>query len=214
MTTGFNTEFRFNERLYHVQTEDKGVANPVIQTLVYVRGEILDSLRRNYSSLLTDSTGYESEVLRQMQTQHQQVVSDIKNGKYDFTPNDNSSRQKVFNNRPMEDAIVEYLQKDGDKDILELILQAPLTPKFDSSFVFLIKARLCVTKAPIQGADVSVKFISGLKKAFTLKTGKTDEQGMFGTSIKMPNAQPGNCAVVVSCASEHGSDEVRVFVSL
>ena len=41
MITGFNTDIKHNEKVYHVQTEDKGVGNPYIESLVYVGGEIL-----------------------------------------------------------------------------------------------------------------------------------------------------------------------------
>jgi len=44
--TGFNTDIKHNEKVYHVQTEDKGLQNPYIESLVYVGGEILDSVLR------------------------------------------------------------------------------------------------------------------------------------------------------------------------
>ena len=34
------------------QTEDKGLANPKIETLIYVGGEILDNYRSSYEDLL------------------------------------------------------------------------------------------------------------------------------------------------------------------
>jgi len=39
--TGFNTDIKHGERVFHVQTEDRGLTNPVIESLVYVGGEIL-----------------------------------------------------------------------------------------------------------------------------------------------------------------------------
>ena len=38
--TGFNTDVKYRGTVYHVQTEDKGAANPLIETLIYKGGEI------------------------------------------------------------------------------------------------------------------------------------------------------------------------------
>ena len=43
MITGFNTDVKYKGVIYHVQTEDKGTTNPLIETLIYRGGEILGS---------------------------------------------------------------------------------------------------------------------------------------------------------------------------
>ena len=43
MITGFNTDVKYRGVVYHVQTEDKGEGNPMIETLIYKGGEILGS---------------------------------------------------------------------------------------------------------------------------------------------------------------------------
>ena len=48
MITGFNTDVEYNGRIYHVQTEDRGSSNPVIESLVYAGGEVLASVRTPY----------------------------------------------------------------------------------------------------------------------------------------------------------------------
>ena len=40
MITGFNTDIRHNDKVYHIQTEDKGLQNPYIESLVYVGGAV------------------------------------------------------------------------------------------------------------------------------------------------------------------------------
>ena len=49
MITGFNTDIKHNEKVYHIQTEDKGLSNPYIESLVYVGGEILASKKTSYA---------------------------------------------------------------------------------------------------------------------------------------------------------------------
>jgi hypothetical protein len=214
MATGFNTEFKFNERVFHVQTEDKGIANPKIQTLVYVRGEILDSFQSDYSDLLENGSASENGVSRRMEEQHKNVVADIKNGKYETTPfSQVTSEGGVFSDRPLEEAIFEYLQNEGAVEALELILARPLAPKYGSSFDFSLTARLCNSKSPIVDAKVSVKLISNFEKPVELMTGKTDQHGKFTASVGLPPSQPGNCAILLSSVSEHGNDEIRAIIS-
>ncbi len=49
MITGFNTDIKHGEKVYHIQTEDKGLQNPYIESLVYVGGEILASKKTSYA---------------------------------------------------------------------------------------------------------------------------------------------------------------------
>jgi hypothetical protein len=214
MITGYNTDVRHGNRIFHVQTEDKGLANPKIETLIYVGGEILDSYRGTYEDLLTEFPLQESSIQVRMDDQHKSVIRDIKNGKYDTTPNDPLlAERSVFNDKPLDQAILEYLQLEGDTDTLEMVLDEPMVPKFGELFNVRIRARLCVSQNPVAGADVVVRLISSLKKAGTLATGRTDAEGCFSTKVELPPSQPGHCAVLISCASEFGNDEVRALIT-
>lgn len=215
MITGFNTEFKFNNHVYHVQTEDRGLASAKIQTLIYIRGEILDSFRGDYSDLSQNPPVSESDILRRMEEQHKQAVNDIKNGKYDFTPGDPLlSEECVFNDRALEDVLLEYLKEQGDSEVMELVIHEPLKPKFSSQFGFSIVARLCNSKLPVPEAKVSIKLISSFQKAIELMAGKTDDSGAFSGSVELPPGQPGHCAILLSCSSEYGNDELRAFISV
>ena len=214
MITGYNTDVRHGNRIFHVQTEDKGLANPKIETLIYVGGEILDSYRGTYEDLLGDFPLQDSAIQARMDDQHKSVIRDIKNGKYDTTPNDPLlAERSVFNDKPLDQAILEYLQAEGDTDTLELVLDEPPTPKFGERFQVRIRARLCVSQNPVAGADVAVRLISSLKKAGTLTTGRTDADGNFSTQVELPPSQPGHCALLISCASEFGNDEIRALIT-
>ena len=68
MITGFNTDVKYRGVVYHVQTEDKGTANPLIETLIYKGGEILGSRRLPYGDVVKD--GSESAITKLMEDQH------------------------------------------------------------------------------------------------------------------------------------------------
>jgi hypothetical protein len=202
---------RHGNRVFHVQTEDKGLANPKIETLIYLGGEILDNFRSTYEDLSTTPPVLESQIQVRMDEQHRAIIRDIKNGKYDQTPPD-LMEQQAFNDRPLDQAILEFLQQEGDVDTLELVLEHPLKPLFGTLFQVRIKARLCQTQAPVKGAEVTVKLVSSLKKATALLSGQTNEDGTFAGEVQLPPSQPGQCAVVVSCSADQGFDEVKATV--
>ncbi len=214
MITGYNSDVRHGNRVFHVQTEDKGVGNPKIETLIYLGGEILDSYRGTYEDLLADPMVQDQVIQARMDEQHKSIIRDIKNGKYDTTPSDpQAAEQKVFTDRPLDQAILEYLAHEGDTDTLELVLDRAIQPVFGRTFTFSVRARLCISQGPVPGADVAVRLISSFKKAGTLASGKTDADGLFSAQVDLPASQPGHCAVVISCSSDFGNDELRALIS-
>jgi hypothetical protein len=80
--TGFNTDVKYHGTVYHVQTEDKGEANPLIETLVYKKGEILASRRLPYVDLVKDRSD-EGAITKLMEDQHRGMILEIKRGRFD-----------------------------------------------------------------------------------------------------------------------------------
>jgi hypothetical protein len=79
--TGFNTDVKYRGLVYHVQTEDKGAGNPIIETLIYKGGEILGSRRLPYKELV--STNDEPTITRMMEDQHKAMILEVKRGRFD-----------------------------------------------------------------------------------------------------------------------------------
>lgn len=82
MITGYNTDVRHNEVVLHVQTEDKGLANPCIESLVYVGGQVLASKRASYAELLAQGKE-EKDIVALMDHQHRTMIAAIRHGKLD-----------------------------------------------------------------------------------------------------------------------------------
>ena len=80
--TGFNTDIVFDGTTYHVQTEDKGLARPMILSLVYDRGTILASKRTPYDDLLAGELD-EEELAERLRKQHRTICAAIKAGRLD-----------------------------------------------------------------------------------------------------------------------------------
>jgi hypothetical protein len=82
MVGGFNTNVRYRERTYHVQTEDGGAESPSIITLLYQGGAILFSRKRSYAEHV-GAADRESVVRQMMEEQHRNMVQALKTGKLD-----------------------------------------------------------------------------------------------------------------------------------
>ena len=80
MLTGYNTDFKFQGKVYHCQTEDGGTNNPYITSLLYLQGAILASRKTSYSDIL--KADCLDEVVRElMMEQHKQMIRDLMKGK-------------------------------------------------------------------------------------------------------------------------------------
>lgn len=80
MITGFNTDIEFQGKIFHVQTEDKGLERPVVMTLVYDRGTILASKRTPYDDLV--AAGFDEDALAErLQKQHRTICAAIRAGR-------------------------------------------------------------------------------------------------------------------------------------
>jgi hypothetical protein len=82
MITGYNTDVRHGEMVLHVQTEDKGLENPFIESVLYLRGQVVATRRQPYSKLLEEGKG-EREIAAMMEHQHRTIVAAIKAGRFD-----------------------------------------------------------------------------------------------------------------------------------
>ena len=80
--TGFNHNIKHKGKVYHVQTEDSGAANPHIITHLFVGGNILASKKTGYADMV--KTVNLAELVREMmEEQHKEMLRNLINGVYD-----------------------------------------------------------------------------------------------------------------------------------
>jgi hypothetical protein len=114
MITGFNTDVNYKGVVFHVQTEDKGVENPIIESLIYKGGEILGSRRLPYSDMVEN--GYDEKiVVKLMEDQHKSMIEEIRQGKF-FKGADLLADDTVLSDESLDQVILNYLvDKKEDK---------------------------------------------------------------------------------------------------
>ena len=82
MQGGFNTNCRYRGIVFHVQTEDSGMKNPVIVTHLFHQGNVIASGRQAYSDQL-DKQDWVERARELMQAQHKAMLRQLIHGEHD-----------------------------------------------------------------------------------------------------------------------------------
>jgi len=80
MLFGHNSNVKAGDTTYHVQTEDRGASNALIDTTVYFRGRVLHRRTNNYFDLLPLNPDHEQALKVRLDEQHRAVVEEIRRG--------------------------------------------------------------------------------------------------------------------------------------
>jgi hypothetical protein len=80
MLFGHNSNVKAGGATYHVQTEDRGAAHALIDTIVYFSGRVLHRRTNNYFDLLPLNPESEKALKRRIDEQHHTVVEGIRTG--------------------------------------------------------------------------------------------------------------------------------------
>ena len=221
MITGHNTDITYNGVVYHVQTEDKGRSNPVIETLVYKGGEILDARRTSYVTLLDDGSYEEKKIISMIEEQHRLMIMEIRAGRYDKKSQPAASAGQsmdplaaegiIDSKKSLDQVILDYLASEEEKE--KLILQLHGSPEFFEGSPCTVKIQTKSSQDNVlKGTKIVVKIISTVKKPITIYEGKTDRNGVLIVEFVMPEFPDGNAAVLVQAFSDIGSDEIKQLI--
>jgi hypothetical protein len=202
MITGFNTDVDYQGRVFHVQTEDRGQANPLIESLIYCGGEILASRQNSYAELAASEAYSEDEVLHLMELQHQALIREIFNGKYD-TQGPKPFGYNIITNRSLDEVVLEYLADEHaatEAICLQLIDDQELIE--GTRPMMRMKVVEEGSERPLNGAEVTIKLISTDGQPYELFSGPTDDDGFIEALFEIPEQPGANLALL--CRAELG----------
>ncbi|MFI5181853.1 MAG: hypothetical protein ACHQPI_10715, partial [Thermoanaerobaculia bacterium] len=205
MLTGFNTDIRHSERVYHVQTEDRGPANPIIESLVYVGGEILLSKKSPYTEHVHGDKVNEKAVREMMDIQHRRILEAIRRG-------------RLQSKKPGEASI-----ELGEETF-------PTAPGVSPAAVAAVAAMLSAPVEPLPGdekARAAAKEKSGVRsgvRPVVSRPGGRPASGVSSRVVPIPAHTPqplprpsdsagGAAARVTGSPAESSDDFVETFVS-
>ncbi len=207
MITGFNTDIEFDGRIFHVQTEDRGLDHPVIESLVYVGGEILSSRKISYAELVESGAYTEKDVQQRMKVQHTDLLREIHTGAL-FKGEHIPFGWNLVSNQSFDQVVRTFLEEQIALESLCLDWLEPKKLRAGDQPTIKLVLREKSSERPIVGGNVVVKLVGG-KQTTELFSGLTDEFGLVEVSCTIP-ARPGPNALIVCEVEAAGiSAEVR-----
>jgi len=235
MITGYNTDVRHNDVVFHVQTEDKGAGNPTIESLVYVGGQVLATKRASYADLLTEGKDDKS-IVALMDHQHRTMIAAIRHGKFDerlmalsrpemqagVHADLRAARPATGEHavvaapaaaraaeRSLDQVILEYLTNEADQEQLLLLFDGEPDLQRGGTSTVALRTSSSKSGGPVGNAQVSVKMISTIAEPRQLSTGRTDDQGAIRLSFEIPAAVRGTAALIITAVSAIGRAELK-----
>jgi len=232
--TGFNTDIKHNEKVYHIQTEDKGLQNPYIESLVYVGGEILASKKTSYAEQL--KTGVDEKWIGGlMEQQHRTMIAAVKRGRFDgpadptraaaktgatlaqeapaaAAPTGPSGATPPLDDRTLDQVIIDYLASEAESEHLELSLLSTVEFFSGTPIEVRVATKKSLSQQPIAAAAIEVKVISTVEAPRVIFRGKTAADGCAVVRCTIPAFREGTAAVIISAQSPIGNDEVKQLV--
>lgn len=237
MITGYNTDVRHQDVVFHVQTEDKGQDNPYIESLVYVGGQVLAARRASYTDLIDGGHG-DKAVLARMEKQHRAMIAAIRRGKLDqklaellgdgaragtgrastgplpemAAPKAAAKAAGAFDeegDRTLDQVILDYLSSEAEQE--QLILMIDGEPDFAVGQSCSVHLRAASSKSgtPVAAADVTVRMISTVAEPRTLVSGRTGADGSLHVEFTVPRLGRGTAALIITAVSDLGRAELK-----
>jgi len=231
--TGYNTDIDHAGTTYHVQTEDKGRANPIVESLVYARGEILYSRRTSYRDLVEEEVE-NSAIATLMERQHHTIVEVIRRGRLAQLVDGPATVSEEDDTGISRDHDIGLLdasgERNGDEPTLDKVILDYLAAQRGRAhlvlravgkhdFVYGSDAEISISAVESQsntaqpGVRITVLFKSTSEpRRLVLAEGETNGEGVFVATQKLPEFSGGTSAVVITAESDLGQSEIKHLV--
>ena len=227
MITGYNTDVRHRGLVFHVQTEDKGLSNPFVESLVYVGGQIVTRKRSDYTQLVKEGEGKDA-IAALMERQHRQTIAEIRAGGLDgqvsgqlggsagSEPDPSAGAVEADvgdeSSRSLDQVILDYLSTEAEQEHLVLVMDSPDELQLGQEAMLAFHAKSSVGGGAIEGAVIEVKLISTESEPSLLASGETNASGKLHLRVQIPDLRRGTAALIVSASSAVGTAEIKHLI--
>jgi hypothetical protein len=187
MSSGYNTDVRVGEHVFHVQTEDRGPSHPIIDTAIYLQGRVVHRHSTNYEHL-TASKEFSEEVLRKrVAEQHRQVMDELRTGML--------STEIALATAPMAAGAI------------QVHLLNPKSWLSAGNVSLDVEIRRRSDQQPQPGAQIEAWIEGALRDGPCFAT--ADPEGRARIEFPLPPLGKGDLALVIRAWTEAAKDEVR-----
>ncbi len=199
MITGLNTSVTFQKQDYHVQTEDCGRDNPVIESMIYQGGAVLGSKKTSYKEFLESGTFNEDKLREMLEKQHYAIVQAIRSGR--VTARQQKRAKPKARPLPPDTLITPHVE-----------LVSPELDESTEEDLREMRIRIIETfnAKPIPNAEVSVELFGKGIQTQRL-SGITDDEGFLSLKIKIPLSHRVAAAMLFRVEKPDPSQELKVL---
>jgi len=226
--TGYNTDVKHNNRVFHIQTEDKGDASPYIESLIYVGGEILATRKTSYAEVIKNGRDDKS-VQELMEQQHRTMIAAIQRGRFDGpngslrvpegmsdgleeedeTESGGPGQSTSVGDRTLDQVILDYLASELNHEQIDCTFTPVPDLVAGKEAAMRIRAHSSLSKQPVAGAAIQIRILTTSAKPLMVFQGKTSSDGSCPVSFPVPPIPDGNAAAVIRVSSDIGSTEFK-----
>jgi hypothetical protein len=188
MGLGFNSKVQLSGGLSHVQTEDRGLVHPFIDTVVLRQGQVLHRRSSAYGDLLAAGVADQDALRARVEQQHREVLDALRGGSL-----------------PLEETAVATPAETAGLTV-KLCNAGSWLAAGKASLEILVSGG--ADGGPLAGAEVEVSIEGAGPEA--VFSGVTGEDGRSLISFVMPGfAEPEAAALVIRARSGQMHDQVR-----
>jgi len=188
MRTGFNTDVRVGDQVFHVQTEDRGPSHPVIDTAIYQHGRILHRRTTSYDHLTVSVEFGEDALHERVAAQHRGVIEDLRSGVL---------AAEIA-------AAAEQITQSGGIQVQLLNPQSWLSAGNVGLDVEILRR---ADQQPQAGAQVEAAIEGALSDGHHVAT--SDDRGRVRIEFPLPPLGKGDLALVIRAKTDAAKDEIR-----
>jgi hypothetical protein len=190
MSSGFNTDVRVGDQVFHVQTEDRGPSHPVIDTAVYQNGRVLHRRSSSYRDFASSAEFTPEGIRRRVEEQHRAIIQEIRSGALGGSaPQEVEKPSSVSGGGIQVQLLNPQSWLSGGKVSLdlEILRRADRQPRPG-----------VVIEAAIEGSASTDRH-----------SGTSDDQGRARIQFPLPPLGKGDLTLVILASADGDRDEVR-----
>jgi hypothetical protein len=190
MSSGFNTDIKIGEHVFHVQTEDRGPHHPAIDTLVYQSGRILHRKSSNYEKFAASPEFTPENLRQQVEGQHRSVIEALRSGALDA---EIAAAQLDSQATHLPGIQIQLLNPGSWLSAGKVSLELEISRRAD--------------KQPQPGVHVDATIEGALRDG--THSAQSDDQGRAKIQFPLPPLGKGDLALVIQAKADAAHDEIR-----
>jgi hypothetical protein len=184
---GFNTDVKVGSLVFHVQTEDRGANNPVLDTTIYHKGRVLAKRGTSYRDFMASPDFNESELRAMLEQQHKKLLEEVRAGTL-----------------PEMAELAEQMKGGGVA--VQLLNPGSFLKGTTASLEILVTTR--GQPKPVRKAMVRVLVNTGAGQPHKFEV-DTDAEGKAMLQFPLPRLGPAGAELVIQAMAAGGQDEIK-----